>query len=113
MEKVIFNELRLRGFYVDAGCVNQRSVQDGKRLGKQLEVDFVANQGSRRIYSQSAFRLPDEEKLRQEKASLLAIRDAFKKLIIVGHPIKATYDQDGIYYMSIFDFLLKSDSLLW
>lgn len=54
-----------------------------------------------------------EEKLRQEKALLLAIRDAFKKLIIVGHPIKATYDQDGIYYMSIFDFLLKSDSLLW
>lgn len=113
MENVIFNELRLRGFDVDVGCVNQRSVQDGKRLGKQLEVDFVANQGSRRIYIQSAFRLPDEEKLRQEKASLLAIRDAFKKLIIVGHPIKATYDQDGIYYMSIFDFLLKSDSLLW
>ena len=82
-------------------------------MGKQLEVDFVANQGSRRIYIQSAFRLSDEEKLRQEKASLLAIRDAFKKLIIVGHPIKATCDQDGIYYVSIFDFLLKSDSLLW
>lgn len=113
MENIIFNELRLRGYGVDVGCVNQRSVQDGRSLGRQLEVDFVANQGSRRIYVQSAYRMADEEKLRQEKASLMAIRDAFKKIIIVGHPIKAAYDEDGIYHMSIFDFLLKSDSLLW
>lgn len=113
MENVIFNELRLRGYDVDVGCVNQRSVQDGRSLGRQLEVDFVANQGSRRIYIQSANLLADEEELRQEKASLMAIRDAFKKIILVGHPIKAAYDEDGIYHMSIFDFLLKPDSLLW
>lgn len=113
MENIIFNELRLRGYDVDVGCVNQRSVQDGRSLGRQLEVDFVANQGSRRIYIQSAYRLADEEELRQEKASLMAIRDAFKKIITVGHPIKAAYDEDGIYHMSIFVFLLKPDSLLW
>ncbi len=113
MENIIFNELRLRGFDVDVGCVSQRSVRNGKSLAKQLEVDFVANQGSRRIYIQSAFRMADEEKIRQERASLLAIRDAFKKVIVEGHPIKAAYDGDGIFHISIFDFLLNPDSLLW
>ena len=113
MENIIYNELRLRGFDVDVGSVPIRELKDGKSLNRQLEVDFVANQGNRRLYIQSAYRLPDDTKIRQEKASLFAVPDRFKKIIVVGFPVKAGYDDDGIYTMSIFDFLLKPERLLW
>ncbi len=79
MINVCYNELRMRGYNVDAGNVKQRFVDksSGSKLTKHLEIDFVANLGSRRIYIQSAFQMPNAEKIKQEKASLLAIKDSF------------------------------------
>ena len=113
MENVIYNELRMRGYNVDVGSVTQRQkeAESGKTLAKQLEVDFVANLGRKRYYLQSAFRLPDKEKIEQEKASLLALRDSFKKIIIVKDIIKPQNDTNGILLLSLFDFLLHRDSL--
>lgn len=115
MENILYNELRYRGFQVDVGSVTER-YQDklsGKRLAKQLEVDFVANLGSKRYYIQSAYDLPDEEKRQQEKASLLALDDSFKKIIVVGKPVIPYHDNDGILTIGLFDFLLHADSLEW
>lgn len=112
MENIIYNELRMRGFQVDVGVVQKRSLnKDGKQEKKQLEIDFVANLGSRRYYIQSAFQLPDHEKEEQEKTSLLHVKDSFKKIIIVKDVIKVRHDTDGITTMSIFDFLLADNSL--
>lgn len=115
MENVIYNELRLRGYNTDVGNLSQRFMDkaSGKKLTKHLEIDFVANLGSKRYYIQSAFRLPDEEKERQEKASLLALQDSFKKIIIVRDVIKPYHDDNGILSLSLFDFLLQADSLEW
>lgn len=115
MENILYNELRYRGFQVDVGSITER-YQDklsGKRLAKQLEVDFVANLGSKRYYIQSAYDLPDEEKRQQEKASLLALDDSFKKIIVVGKPVIPYHDNDGILTIGLFDFLLHADSLEW
>lgn len=112
MENVIYNELRARDFQVDVGIVETRSASEsGKRQRKQLEIDFIANQGSRRYYIQSALSLPDEEKVRQEKASLINIPDSFKKIIVVKDIINVRRDEDGITTMSIYDFLLDENSL--
>lgn len=112
MENIIYNELRKRGFQVDVGVVNKRAKNDeGCITRKQLEVDFVANKGSLRYYIQSAYSLPDAEKIRQEKASLKSINDSFKKIIIVKDVIKVNHDEDGITIMSIYDFLLLDNSL--
>lgn len=112
MENIIYNELRMRGFQVDVGVVQKRSSSgNGKQEKKQLEIDFVANLGSRRYYIQSAFQLPDREKEAQEKASLLQVNDSFKKIIIVKDVVKVQHDENGIATMSIFDFLLKDNSL--
>lgn len=84
MENIIYNELKIRGFEVDVGMVERRSTnKDGKTVRKQFEVDFVANQGSRRYYIQSAFLINSEEKRIQETNSLLSIPDSFKKIIVV------------------------------
>ena len=100
MENIIYNELRKRGFQVDVGVVNKRAKNDeGCITRKQLEVDFVANKGSLRYYIQSAYSLPDAEKIRQEKASLKSINDSFKKIIIVKDVIKVNHDEDGITIM--------------
>ncbi|MCX4323949.1 MAG: ATP-binding protein [Lachnospiraceae bacterium] len=112
MENIIYNELRLRGFQVDVGVVQKRSRnKEGGQEKKQLEIDFVANLGSKRYYIQSAFSLPDKEKEEQEKTSLLNVNDSFKKIIIVKDVIKAKHDENGIVTMSIFDFLLQENSL--
>lgn len=112
MENIIYNELKVRGFQVDVGIVEERIREDGgRRAKKQLEVDFVANMGSRRYYVQSAFSLPDEKKIRQEKASLVRISDSFKKIIVVKDVIPVRRDEDGITTMSIYDFLLNENSL--
>ncbi|MDD7134068.1 MAG: ATP-binding protein [Bacteroidales bacterium] len=110
MENIIFNELRIRGFNVDVGALEQRSVSDdGKWQRKQLEVDFVANSGSQRYYIQSALTIPDDEKRRQETASLLRINDAFRKIIVVRDDIKPWIDDNGILTVGLFEFLLKKE----
>ena len=107
MENVIYNELRRRGCKVDVGIMEQRYVsKDGKWQRKQLEVDFVINEGSQKYYIQSALAMPDEEKRKQEMASLLRIGDSFKKIIIVKDDIKPWTDENGILTMGLMDFLM-------
>ena len=112
MENIIYNELRSRGFSVDVGVVEKRSKdKSGEAKRIQLQIDFVANLGSRRYYIQSAFALPDEDKKKQEERPLLEVRDSFKKIIIVKDPVNVTRDENGVTTMSIYDFLLKDNSL--
>ena len=112
MENIIYNELRSRGYSVDVGVVEKRTINAaGKAERKQLEIDFIANLGSKRYYIQSAFSLPTKEKLAQETASLVSVNDSFKKIIIVKDVVNVTRDEKGITTMSIYDFLLKENSL--
>ena len=112
MENIIYNELRSRGYTVDVGVVEKRGTdENGKEYKNQLEIDFVANLGSKRYYIQSAFSMPTEEKRIQEKASLVNVNDSFKKIIVVKDVVNVTRDEDGITTMSIYDFLLKENSL--
>ena len=107
MENVIYNELRMRGFSVDVGVVNTR--EEGVR--KQLEVDFVCNLGSKRYYIQSAYSMPSEEKRAQEMRPFTKIDDSFKKIVITGDMLPTYYNDEGILFMNIFDFLLKPENL--
>lgn len=111
MENIIYLELKRRGYQVDVGVVEQRTKENDKLTYKQLEIDFIANKGSNKIYIQSAFAIPDEEKRQQEKRPLIKINDSFKKFIIVKDFIKSWRDEEGIITMSIFDFLLDIESL--
>ena len=112
MENIIYNELRMRGFQVDVGVVQKRTkTEDGTVKKKQLEIDFIANQGSKRYYIQSAYSLPDVDKVRKEKAPLINVNDSFKKIIIVKDVINVKRDEDGITIMSVYDFLLLNNSL--
>ena len=112
MENVIYNELLLKGFSVDVGVVPiQRMDSEGNRTRTNLEVDFVCNEGSRRYYIQSAYRMPEENKLRQEEASLRNVDDSFKKIIILGEETPLLRTETGITIISIYDFLLKEDAL--
>ena len=112
MENLIYNELRLRGMSVDVGIVvkNEKDAS-GVSVRKQLEVDFVCNQGSQRYYIQSALRLPGEEKREQEVRSLKSINDSFRKFVIIEDLISRYQDNDGVTFMNIFEFLLNEDSL--
>ncbi len=112
MENVIFNELCIRGFSVDVGVVDINEKEtDGSYKRKKLECDFVINKGNLRYYIQSAYLIPDEEKERQEKRSLLKINDSFKKVIIVKDNIKKKRDDKGIITISLKDFLLEDNAL--
>lgn len=112
MENVIYNELKLRGFSVDVGIIEKREkTEDGKTPRKRYEIDFVANQGYKRYYIQSAFSMPTIEKEQQEQRPLMGVNDSFKKIIIVGGPTMTHYNENGILIMGIHDFLLKKDSL--
>ena len=112
MENVVFNELRYRGFSVDVGVVEIREKQpDGRSARKHLEIDFVANSGSRRYYLQSAFSLNSPEKEAQEKRPFLRCGDSFKKIVLVRDGIKLRRDESGIVTMGLLDFLLDSGSL--
>lgn len=112
MENLIYNELRVRGFNVDIGVVNVVKTNDeGKRQRATLEVDFICNLGSRKYYIQSAYRMESKEKIKQERASLLNIDDSFKKIIIIGEECPVIRDEKGITTISIYDFLLKENSL--
>lgn len=111
MENVIYNELIARNFNVDVGIITSTGKDnDGKFVRKQLEVDFVCNKGSKRYYIQSAFSIPDREKMEQESNSLLRIDDSFKKIIVVKDLPAPTYTEDGILVISVYDFLLNSNS---
>ncbi len=112
MENIIFNELHVRDFDVDIGVVPYSHMDgSGKKIRSQLEVDFVANKGSHRYYIQSALQMSDEEKRQQEKNPLMRIDDSFKKIVIVRDTILPWYDEDGIFYVGVEDFLL--DEKVW
>ena len=111
MENIIYNELLVRGFNVDVGVVEHNITVDGKNVRRQLEVDFVCNQGSKRYYIQSAFAIPDAQKMEQEKKSLVKINDSFKKIIVVKDNIKLWRNEDGILVIGIQEFLLNPNSL--
>lgn len=107
MENTIYNELIIRGFSVDVGIVKMR--ESGTH--KQVEIDFIANEGSKRYYLQSAFALPDAAKREQEKRPLMNTADSFKKIIVVGGNPRLTRDEKGIVTIGIKEFLLAPNSL--
>ncbi|MBO4966034.1 MAG: ATP-binding protein [Muribaculaceae bacterium] len=112
LENVIYNELIARGFSVDVGVVAKQTRDGNGERGRQyLEVDFVCNQGSKRYYIQSAYRMSDKEKVKQEEASLRHIDDSFKKIIILGEYTPVLHNESGITILGIYDFLLKENSL--
>lgn len=112
MENMIYNELRIRGFNVDVGVVPiVVKDENGKQQRSVLEVDFICNLGSKRYYIQSAYRMESEEKIKQERASLLKVDDSFKKIIVIGEETPVIRDEYGITTISIYDFLLKENSL--
>lgn len=112
MENIIYNELRYRGFLVDVGNVTIRTKDsDGKPIRVSLEVDFVANKGSKRYYIQSAWKMPDEEIVQQETRSLNAISDSFKKIIVTGENVRLKRDESGIVTIPVIQFLKDPNSL--
>lgn len=112
MENIIFNELKVRGFNVDVGVVVMNEVdKSGKKIRKQLEVDFVCNKGSKRYYIQAAYAIPDVEKLKQEQRSLINTGDGFKKIIITKDAVAPLYNDEGVLMMNVYDFLLNQDSM--
>lgn len=112
LENVIYNELLIRGFNVDVGVVSKQiRTDDGCRVRRNYEVDFVCNQGSKRYYIQSAYKMIDDEKVRQEENSLRNIDDSFKKIIILGESTPVIRNEYGITIISIYDFLLNNNSL--
>lgn len=107
MENVIYNELRMRGYNVDVGVVPvAEKNKNGTVVRRHLEVDFVCNFGSVRVYVQSAYSIPDEEKRAQETRPFRRIDDSFKKIIVTRDAARPWYDENGILNVSIYDFLL-------
>ena len=112
MENVIYNELRMRGYNVDVGVVPiAEKDKSGSVSRRQLEVDFVCNLGSNRIYIQSAYSIPDEEKREQEIRSFRKIDDSFRKIIVTRDTAHPWYDENGILTVNIYDFLLDRTRL--
>lgn len=113
MENLIYNELRLRGYEVDVGVVTYNTHnENGASIRTQLEVDFVCNKGYKKIYVQSAYRLPSPEKRDQEMASLLRIDDSFMKMIVTEDAVMKHQDENGIYWIDIYDFLASNEDEL-
>ncbi|MDD7441741.1 MAG: ATP-binding protein [Sutterellaceae bacterium] len=112
MENVIYNELCFRGYSVDVGVVPRLEAgKDGKAAWKRYEIDFVCNRGSRRLYVQSAWELPDREKTKQESRSLILSGDSFQKIIVVGSPVLPWQTEEGIAVVGVQDFLTKPELL--
>ena len=112
MENIIYNELRMRGYRVDVGIVETWTTNADKKTKRQpLEIDFVVNKGAERIYIQSAYRMPSEDKEKQEKRSLLSVNDTFRKIIIVDEDIKRKTDEQGINTISLLEFLLDPNCI--
>ena len=112
MENVLYNDLIRRGFDVDVGVVEIATMEEGKKVRKQLEVDFVLNRGNDRYYIQSALSIADPEKKKQEIASLLRIPDSFKKMVVVKDYLKPWKDDNGIQYVGIEHFLRDENILV-
>lgn len=98
----------MRGYEVELGSVLKRKVRNGRSLAEQLEVSFVTNRLSRRIYVQVADESSGEFGVWAQKAALMAIRDSFKKIIVLGRPIVPTYDEEGIFYIGFFGFFAQA-----
>ena len=111
MENIIFNELKIRGFNVDVGVVTQYDADKNRR--KQLEIDFVCNKGSKRYYIQSAYALPDQEKMTQEQRPLMLTGDFFKRIIVTKDTPAPYYNESGVLILNIYDFLLDEESMLF
>ncbi|MEG1506304.1 MAG: ATP-binding protein [Bacilli bacterium] len=112
MENIIYNELLVRGYNVDVGLIESYNKNESDITErKQLEVDFICNQGSKRYYIQSAFAIPNKEKMEQEQRSLLKIQDNFKKVIIVKEDINLWRNEEGIVIISLQEFLSNPNSL--
>ena len=112
MENIVFNELKMRGFNVDVGVIVQYDTNEkGNSIRKQLEIDFVCNQGSKRYYIQSAYAIPDQAKMEQEQRSLMLTGDFFKRIIITKDTPAPYYNEAGVLIMSVYDFLLNENSL--
>lgn len=111
MENIIYNELRYRGYNVDVGVVETRENIDGSSERRQLEIDFVANQGNKRYYIQSAYDIPSEDKMKQETKSFDKTNDSFKKIIVVGKNIKPRRNEKGYLIIGVKEFLLNPNSL--
>ena len=105
MENIVYNHLRIFGYLVDVGVVEVREMKDGKQQKVQYEVDFITTNGQEKYYIQSAYRIDDEVKQEQELQSLKRIDDNFRKVVIVGDDIAPWIDDNGIYYMGLFQFL--------
>lgn len=112
MENIIFNELKMRGFNVDVGVIMQYETNEkGANIRKQLEIDFVCNQGSKRYYIQSAYAIPDQAKMEQEQRSLMLTGDFFKRIIVTKDTPAPYYNESGVLIMNVYDFLLNENSL--
>ena len=112
MENIIFNELKMRGFNVDVGVIMQYETNEkGTNIRKQLEIDFVCNQGSKRYYIQSAYAIPDQAQMEQEQRSLMLTGDFFKRMIITKDTPAPYYNESGVLIMNVYDFLLNENSL--
>lgn len=112
MENIIFNELKMRGFNVNVGVIMQYETNEkGTSIRKQLEIDFVCNQGSKRYYIQSAYAIPDQAKMEQEQRSLMLTGDFFKRMIITKDTPAPYYNESGVLIMNVYDFLLNENSL--
>lgn len=112
MENIIFNELKMRGFNVDVGVIMQYETNEkGTSIRKQLEIDFVCNQGSKRYYIQSAYAIPNQAKMEQEQRSLMLTGDFFKRMIITKDTPAPYYNESGVLIMNVYDFLLNENSL--
>ena len=108
MENILYNALKEQGYSVDVGMVEiWEKNKDGKNVRKQLEVDFVINRADERVYIQSAYMLPDKEKWNQEKRPLLTIPDGFKKVIITGEYREGNYNEEGVFVVGWYNFLLN------
>ncbi len=111
MENIIFNELMIRGYNVDVGVVHYDQIdKNNHRSQRSLEVDFVCNKGSNRVYIQSALSLSDNEKMDQEQNSLIRIKDSFRKIIIVREGI-TRYNENGVLILNLFDFFFGDEKI--
>ena len=113
MENILYNELVRRGYSVDVGSVRFAVKQDGKKIEKQHEIDFVVNMGMRKVYIQSAFRIDDPEKRQQEILPLMKSGDFFRKIVVSSGSAKPHMDENGILYTGVIPFLLDEGSLDW
>lgn len=112
MENIIFNEMKVRGYNVDIGVVVLNETENsGKKVRKQLEIDFVCNKGSKRYYIQSAFAVSDKKKMEQEQRSLIHTGDGFKRIIVTKDALAPLYNEEGVLIMNVYDFLLNPESM--